>query len=815
MSAKGAAHLMSRCAKCRINTVTAFIGFASCPRPTGRHLLRHQIPLRGFAEALPRATHGTQETQDTAETREASEPAAQELPSTTSDPEASTSQPWYLQDPVHQAPANPLLERQRLPDLPPEPPEPLQSILEHLSIDIGLDYLRLLDLRHLRPPPALGANLLMIIGTARSEKHLHVSADRFCRWLRSEHRLGPSADGLLGRNELKIRLRRKNKRAKERARRGLGAEANVDDGIRTGWICVNVGLLEEGPEIEVPLEGEGVVGFGTQQRGSTLVVQMVTEEKRQELDLEALWQGALRRQKRREERGLGSESTQEAEEDSSDANETLEDASGSPQRALASSQSEPLREPEPDSQTLSQSATPSRPLLGSLKSGTGIVEQKRALHSTTRNLDRASQETQPTKSGDAASGSGDAASEVTSSFASPSVATGLQEMEDLLRNFRQLSTPDALEALGDGAKDHCSSEFLRLFYDGVPLVPSIQHWIMRFRLISYALFFGHKGYRECHLVELLEEMQCADVDIPQTLLENIITIVADPLSFNRTEEGEAVTAYVQNLHGMLHVLQTMSLRGLDPLSETVIEGLYRMINQTRLLSVAHGLHETAAANLSRVLARAERGLQRVDQHVAVLRGIAAAKAWPDYWRYWRSFPTRLERRPATMYAALFQHAARTRHADFCRDVLDDWVPEMGLELPRVALVAEVARAVMECIEVAAPQYTKLDGTQTTGQELWAELWNKCVEGKDQPGEKSPKDGKVHVVDLKELEAYTLTGSPPTMPPEETTDVQQAIEQPNTSEQQMRSRKTPPGYAGMQDDSASFHEQQSSALLLTP
>lgn len=165
-----------------------------------------------------------------------------------------------------------------------------------------MDDLSLLDLRGLDPPAALGANLLMIIGTARSEKHLHVAADRLCRWLRTEHQLSPFADGLLGRKELKLRMKRKAKRAKLVS--SVGAKTtgggNVDDGIRTGWVCVNVGQVEGGILAGHKESEEGFVGFRTQETGCNIVVQMMTDEKRGTLDLESLWVGIMNRS------GLGS-----------------------------------------------------------------------------------------------------------------------------------------------------------------------------------------------------------------------------------------------------------------------------------------------------------------------------------------------------------------------------------------------------------------------------------------------------------------------------------------------------------------------------
>ncbi|KAI4242165.1 MAG: hypothetical protein L6R40_004208 [Gallowayella cf. fulva] len=213
--------------------------------------------------------------------------------------------PWYLQVRKPQQEPKSALERQRLPDLPPEPPPLLQPMLQHISVDLGLDDLSLLDLRDLDPPPALGANLVMIIGTARSEKHLHVSADRFCRWLRTAHQLTPYADGLLGRGELRLKLKRKNRRARMLNSVGASDSGNTDDGTRTGWVCVNIGAIEDGRAVQqqaVDREDDDYVGFGGEISGVKVVVQMLTEEKREELDLETLWSQALGRYTRRRDR---------------------------------------------------------------------------------------------------------------------------------------------------------------------------------------------------------------------------------------------------------------------------------------------------------------------------------------------------------------------------------------------------------------------------------------------------------------------------------------------------------------------------------
>ncbi|KAL9597124.1 MAG: hypothetical protein Q9219_005346 [cf. Caloplaca sp. 3 TL-2023] len=213
--------------------------------------------------------------------------------------------PWYLQQQTDQSEPKTLSDRQRLPDLPSDPPPLLNPILQHVSVDLGLDDLTLLDLRDIDPPPALGANLMMILGTARSEKHLHVSADRLCRWLRTTHKLTPYADGLLGRGELRLKLKRKNRRARMLNSVGASDKDNSDDGIRTGWVCVNIGTIEDGRAVEhdnFKHEDDDYVGFGGEISGVKMVVQMLTEEKREELDLETLWGQALRRYTRKHDR---------------------------------------------------------------------------------------------------------------------------------------------------------------------------------------------------------------------------------------------------------------------------------------------------------------------------------------------------------------------------------------------------------------------------------------------------------------------------------------------------------------------------------
>ncbi|KAL2429806.1 ATPase synthesis protein 25, mitochondrial [Exophiala dermatitidis] len=370
---------LTSCTACRqsfVDTVTSLVAGISVSRRTGQAAAAattartHRQQQRGLvvpSTPLRKPLHRVQFISPSRTTRLFScLPGAglrqqQQLPSSSSsaesdrpqsdsisDPDSSSSIPWYLQveEPTPPAPISPLLALQEIPPLPADPPAILQPVLEHLSVQIGLDNLVLLDLRHLDPPPALGANLIMVIGTARSVKHLNVSADRFCRWVRKEYKLRPYADGLLGRNELKLKLRRKARKMKLAQSVGnTMAMRDGDDGITTGWICVNMGAVddavlpdglvdtltveagsgaeagvfldEEAKEVEVegqeeeeeedeyqnPPDAE-YVGFGSRPNSPRIVVQMFTEEKRVEMDLEGLWSVRNTRRAHREEKAM-------------------------------------------------------------------------------------------------------------------------------------------------------------------------------------------------------------------------------------------------------------------------------------------------------------------------------------------------------------------------------------------------------------------------------------------------------------------------------------------------------------------------------
>ncbi|KAM0253350.1 hypothetical protein ACHAQJ_007301 [Trichoderma viride] len=209
------------------------------------------------------------------------------------DSDETTDTPWFLdvEPPKHA----PLQHIASLPKVPEGAPHLLEPMIKYIHEDMGLDDLSMLDLRDLDPPAALGSNLIMIFGTARSERHLHVSAGRFVRWLRRNHQVGARADGLIGPGELKTKLRRLRKKAKM-----MGTNTTIlpgaDNGISTGWVCVNFKAHDHGVQESSTYDESGrFSGFGAPLMGTTVVVQCMTESRRNDLDLETLWRGILKR----------------------------------------------------------------------------------------------------------------------------------------------------------------------------------------------------------------------------------------------------------------------------------------------------------------------------------------------------------------------------------------------------------------------------------------------------------------------------------------------------------------------------------------
>lgn len=548
--------------------------------------------------------------------------------------------PWYLQVDSSQKTPHPISERQRIPELPDSSPEILGPMLRHLSVDQGLDDLALLDLRKLDPPPALGANLIMIISTARSEKHLHVSADRFCRWLRSMYGLRPDADGLLGRNELKLKLRRKARRAKLL---GSTADENDDDGIQSGWICIDVGTVESRETTtEEDAAAQNFVGFGRRTDGVTLVVQMLTEEKREVIDLEGLWGGILRR---------GLQQQQKRESTTLDSEEASGPATGA-------------RSEDTGQEEASGPAHPSTMHKFSAKISPLIPSQRRGFHTSTfgpsSQPDITSPEPLDSLDPDpipiSISPLQELQQQLRQSFASGKFSLSekfflpfnkdvsqlehdgwrlflLDEMHAYLESVKEHV---AIKLLGNGENDRVSTPYIVSFSRMIPEVVGQGAGKVLIDHHCYAMEIGHPGYTTHGLREIFARLQAQPVPISQT---SFLRGLRAMLAYHPQDKAPP-----RGFDYALELLRVMQERGHNVLSgnvflaiqETLAARQRRPENQARIYTDISPYIPFKAMSIQQqrthqIMMTLDMPLLEDDIRLRLLDLYAQNEYWPEFW----------------------------------------------------------------------------------------------------------------------------------------------------------------------------------------
>ncbi|RTE80834.1 ATPase synthesis protein 25, mitochondrial [Fusarium euwallaceae] len=276
------------CRQCQSAILRAVVS-----RPTASSL--RTLPLRQARQLpiLTRRFFSEEKTVDSKAERVTEVLTTSDVVPETNEEAESEDVPWFLEV---EPPRHPESQHKvELPKIPEDAPEVVGPMIKYIFEDMGLDDISLLDLRDLDPPAALGPNLIMLFGTARSERHLHISSGRFVRWLKKNYNISARADGLIGPGELRTKLRRLRKKAKL-----LGTNTAIipggDNGISTGWVCVHFSSSGDNTNEAASFDDSGrFSGFGAPQTGTTVVIQCMTEARRGELDLETLWQGVFKK----------------------------------------------------------------------------------------------------------------------------------------------------------------------------------------------------------------------------------------------------------------------------------------------------------------------------------------------------------------------------------------------------------------------------------------------------------------------------------------------------------------------------------------
>ncbi|KAK7556803.1 hypothetical protein IWX49DRAFT_12044 [Phyllosticta citricarpa] len=712
------------CNGCRVNLLRSFAslpGLEWSPKDSPTRTLiraqRHQRTFNSYAAHL--SDNVSQDIQKTPSSEATT-------PETT---EADASVPWYLQvDASSRAvDESPLAQRQKLPELPEHPPPILETLLEHASVDLGLDDLSLLDLRELDSPPALGANLIMLFGTARSEKHLNVAADRLCRWLRTHYKLRAHADGLLGRNELKLRLRRKAKKMRMLANAGASPTSlAADDGISTDWICVNAGSVEAAASAPSPIpQQDGFVGFREESRGVTIVFQIFTEEKRVELDLEGLWNGVLKTDRRAKEALQAGDSVEEelssSKQDPNGAVYTDRFPTSHP--ASAASQSRGFH----TLRKLRNSGTNPYSRAGACSWADDQVRIWRKSMSTL--------ESSPSPSGKRNPPNPVSDDQGIYRELNTESKGKLEEMLDELRSMSLVEQKLVFSKDITPQSEHLSP-FLKEYFGHITLArldTEYCYWL--FQIYAAAFSVGREDAIG-HMLSLLREMQLSGFPVSNDLLSAALRELGKP-DFDNVL-GPTRQARIDALIRLLSIKEQTT----DPrFTEEVFVALHQAFS-VPFDNVAESLQsdkqlrkrmdrdQATRSSLLQIVERTSLELQS-DTFFLLLETYANLGDVERLIHIWRTIPLHMLPRSADMYAFFLSAMSKLGTQVQCIELLRECMAQREFEDPVVALRGEVAKAAKRCISrIDENLHDKMHERVKAkfANNEWVKLWNACEEG---------------------------------------------------------------------------------------
>ncbi|KAK9369309.1 hypothetical protein V1509DRAFT_620349 [Lipomyces kononenkoae] len=177
-------------------------------------------------------------------------------------PDATTmddSTPWYLREANTHATVTNVAP---LPDIPEDAPAEVTEILNYLATDLGLAELSLVDLRNRNTQ--FGPNAIMIVGTARSDRHLIRASEDLRVHLKKAYRAKSRIEGLVSNDNLKIQERRIKKKISKYTGDVSAYENDLRASAKNSWVF-----------------------FDSRVKG--IHIHVITSEKRWQLDLEGLW----------------------------------------------------------------------------------------------------------------------------------------------------------------------------------------------------------------------------------------------------------------------------------------------------------------------------------------------------------------------------------------------------------------------------------------------------------------------------------------------------------------------------------------------
>jgi hypothetical protein len=671
--------------------LAAAAGCCQCRSTVLNVFLNHSVSLTSLARSSSSASNSFQSSETHEPLDSARNSGEQELSAEaeatvidTSEASSSSEVPWYLQvEPPSRAPD---MQPPPLPTVPEDAPATITSILEYASEEMGLDDISLLDLRGLEPPAALGPKLFMIFGTARSQRHLNVSAGRLVRWLRYKHRIVADADGLLGPNERKTKLRRKARRAKLLGTMGTD---DADDGISTGWICVHLGTLNrDTKEATIVNEDGRFAGFGITNEGYTVVFQVMTEARRAEMKLETLWQRLLERsQQKVVDQTQGPERSEEAWEDADVVEEVQIGGKSTPITQSVSTQSVSTS-PKNDLQPLEKavlSSSDARPSLDAQSPrpvGSRTPGQTRSMSSQS-----ASETPYRPSSHDA------------ESISAALLTDGqkkLQVLHMLQRSLKE-STASSTERQLDAPAIH---KLFRLAVNDLPVETSWSHCL---ELAYRAGQVQSSGTAQAHLTldvakGLVKQLRLSTI-IPSrdqwTKLISCIYYAQDAPIQDRTTVA-------------LEVLESMQVRAERVIAYDVLVAIIEAVS-----TKSHDDEALAVqTRIEELIPQADLPYMGEALLLRLMTVYARQQEWKKFWDCWRTPPRHFKRRSEQFYIGTLALAAADQGPLRQRvniRALRQCFHEMTIESPPVVPIGRVRKSIMDCIRVADPKAEDLAG----------------------------------------------------------------------------------------------------------
>jgi hypothetical protein len=427
---------------------------------------------------------------------------------------------------------------------------------------------------------------------------------------------------------------------------------------------------------------EKVVGFGPSEGGCSVVVQLMTEEKRGEVDLETLWNENLVKASRMKERegAVGGEEGGEVEMESKDGYREAD--TNSEQRKFSSSAG------------FHQFPSGQDQFAG---------QQARAYHSSARRWQATTRSQPKHPERHPLQPNGPLHGVTTTISTADKLATIVAELQAMPpHQARRALGQNTLGASANLNLDTSTATpqpdsvltadtpFLRTFYTLMPSYPTAEHWHHHIALLAYARRLGIHEIHSTTLTSQLTNMQIAGL-VP---LERTFTLAIEaalaPMGRMPGYNGVENIPTAAKLHNILAVLEDMEACGYHAVQPRVLASLYQ--------ACAGPPDPKTAVDFSGIVTQLS---------LARLRRLARERDWVAFWQAWGSYPQRFLSRSAGMYAVLFAALGQGQMVDVreAADVMRTALEEMENESPpvRVEASAELARAVASALEFVEPR----------------------------------------------------------------------------------------------------------------